>query len=151
MIEKRWEAKCSESTNLTKQWSGLSRDITKPTKWVCAQRRLRSAWASVQSDQSLRCALNGWLRTQVFFMRTAKTLIRLGGCPGWSESSLGAHSFCSFSHVAAQFIITARGHSACNPPGADPEGETNPASRNPASNPDPEYPCPVVASEGSFL
>ena len=25
-----------------------------------------------------------------FFQRTAKTLIRLGGCPGWSESSLGA-------------------------------------------------------------
>ena len=34
-------------------------------------------------------------------MRTAKTLIRLGGCPGWSESSLGAHSFCLFCHVAA--------------------------------------------------
>ena len=32
-------------------------------------------------------------------MRTAKTLIRLGGCPGWSESSLGAHSFCWFCHV----------------------------------------------------
>ena len=31
----------------------------KPTKWVCAQRRLRTAWASTQSDQSLRCALNG--------------------------------------------------------------------------------------------
>ena len=30
----------------------LSHDITKPTKWLCAQRRLRSAWASVQSDQS---------------------------------------------------------------------------------------------------
>ena len=25
-------------------------------------------------------------------MRTAKTLIRLGGCPGWSESSLGTHA-----------------------------------------------------------
>ena len=25
-------------------------------------------------------------------MRSAKTLIRLGGCPGWSESSLGAHA-----------------------------------------------------------
>ena len=25
-------------------------------------------------------------------MRTAKTLIRLGGCPGWSESLLGAHA-----------------------------------------------------------
>ena len=32
----------------------LSRDMAKPTKWVCAQRRLRSAWASAQSDQSLR-------------------------------------------------------------------------------------------------
>ena len=30
--------------------SGL---MTKPTKWPCVQRRLRSAWASVQSDQSL--------------------------------------------------------------------------------------------------
>ena len=36
-----------------------SRLVTKPTKWLCAQRRLRSAWASAQSDQSLRCALNG--------------------------------------------------------------------------------------------
>ena len=34
-------------------------------------------------------------------MRTAKTLIRLGRCPGWSESSLGAQSFCWFCHVAA--------------------------------------------------
>ena len=50
---------------------------------MCAQRRHRSAWASAQSDQSLLCA---------FFIRTAKTLIRLGGCQGWSESSLGAHA-----------------------------------------------------------
>ena len=33
----------------------LSHLVTKPTKWLCAQRRLRSAWASTQSDQSLRC------------------------------------------------------------------------------------------------
>ena len=33
----------------------LSHDMTKPTKWVCAQRRLRSAWAPAQSDQSLCC------------------------------------------------------------------------------------------------
>ena len=45
---------------------------------MCAQRRLRSAWASVQSAQSFRRALNGQSRTQAFFMRTAKTLIRLG-------------------------------------------------------------------------
>ena len=37
----------------------MSCDMTKPTMWLCAQRRLRSAWASAQSDQSLRCALNG--------------------------------------------------------------------------------------------
>ena len=30
-------------------------------------------------------------------MRTAKTLIRLGGCPGWSESSLGAEVILLFS------------------------------------------------------
>ena len=30
-----------------------------------------------------------------------RRLIRLGGCPGWSESSLGAHSFCWFCHVVA--------------------------------------------------
>ena len=31
--------------------------MTKPTKWLCAQQRLRSAWASVQSDQS---SLSAW-------------------------------------------------------------------------------------------
>ena len=30
--------------------------------------------------------------------------IRLGGCPGWSESSMGAQSLCWFYHVAAQII-----------------------------------------------
>ena len=42
----------SESNN-------LRRLMTKPTKWLCAERRLRSPWASAQSDQILRCALNG--------------------------------------------------------------------------------------------
>ena len=38
-------------------------------------------------------------------MRTAKTLIGLGGCPGWSESSLGAPSLCWFCHVAAHIVL----------------------------------------------
>ena len=42
-------------------------------------------------------------------MRTAKTLIRLGGCPGWSDSSLGAHSLCCFCHVAAHFTTLPHG------------------------------------------
>ena len=40
-------------------------------------------------------------------MRTAKTLIRLGRCPGWSKPSLGAESLCWFCHVAAQIMIKA--------------------------------------------
>ena len=40
---------------------------------ICAQRRLRSAWASVQSDQNLRRARSGKLKEQGFFMQTAKT------------------------------------------------------------------------------
>ena len=35
-------------------------------------------------------------------MRITKTLIKLGGCPSWSESSQGTHSFCWFWHVKAQ-------------------------------------------------
>ena len=45
---------------------------------LCTQWRLRSAWASAQSDQSLRCphkeTLGPWLPIQ----RKAKTMIRLG-------------------------------------------------------------------------
>ena len=33
----------------------MSRLMTKQTKWLCAQWRLRSAWESAQSDQSLHC------------------------------------------------------------------------------------------------
>ena len=81
----------------------FSRNMTKPTKWVCAQRRLRSAWASAQSDQSLRCPHEESLGSYLPIERKAETLIRLGGCPGWPESSLDAHSFCCFCHVVAHF------------------------------------------------
>ena len=59
---------------------------------MCAQRRLRSAWAFAQSDQSLRCPHEERLGPSLPIERIANTLIRLGGCPGWSESSLGAHA-----------------------------------------------------------
>ena len=32
-------------------------------------------------------------------------LIKLGRCPGWSESSLGAHSFCWFCHLVAHMCF----------------------------------------------
>ena len=82
--------------------SYVSREMTKPTKWLCAQRRLRSAWASAQSDRSLRCPHEESLGPKLPIKRTAKTLIRLCRCLGWSESLLGAQSLWLFCHVAAQ-------------------------------------------------
>ena len=78
--------------------------MSKPTKWLCVQRNSDQP-GHLPSLISLRSALDGWLRTQAFFMWTAKTLIRLGGCPGWSESLLGTHSFCWFCHVAAHIPL----------------------------------------------
>ena len=37
-------------------------------------------------------------------MWTAKTLIRLGGCPGWSKSMLGHWWFCWFCHEVAPIV-----------------------------------------------
>ena len=34
-----------------------------------------------------------------------RRLIRLGGCPGWSEYSLGAQSLCWFCHEAARILF----------------------------------------------
>ena len=68
---------------------------------MCAQRRLRSAWASAHSDQSLRSLHEEPLVAQLPIERTAKTLIRLGRCPDWPESSPGAQPHCWFCHEAA--------------------------------------------------
>ena len=80
---------------------------------MCAQRRLRSAWASAQSDQSLHCPHEESLGPGLPIECTVKTLIRLGGCPGWSESSLGTHAI---------LLVLSRGGSYSVylvPPGAD--------------------------------
>ena len=46
-----------KNSKLSHVTGNLSRLMSKPTKWVCAQPRLRSAWASSQSDQS---SLSAW-------------------------------------------------------------------------------------------
>ena len=82
----------------------VSCDTIKPTKWhvhlvktqislgirpVCSESSL-SAWRKI-----------GSLATH---WGQAKTLIRLDGCPGWSESSLGTQSFCWFWHEVAHVV-----------------------------------------------
>ena len=51
----------------------MSRDMTKPTKWLSGQRSLRSAWASAQSDQSLRCPHEERLGPWLPIKHTSKT------------------------------------------------------------------------------
>ena len=69
----------------------MSRLMTKPKKnGMCAQRRLRSAWASASLIRVFAVRLKkAWVLS--YPLSALRRLIRLGGCPGWSESSLGVH------------------------------------------------------------
>ena len=73
----RWACTYAQSCHLQTQY--ISCLVTKPTKWLWAQRRLRSAWASAQSDQNLRCPHEESLATH------------WAHSEDWSESSLGSH------------------------------------------------------------
>ena len=78
----------------------MSRLMTKPTKWLCAKRRLRSAWAFAQSDQSLRCALK-WvvkdpscLHAHSHFVGfVMRRLIYEGGGAGGKRASSGKGTY----------------------------------------------------------
>ena len=67
----------------------MSRLMTKPTKW-----HVRPAKTQISLGCPHEERLGPWLPTEC----RSKTLISLGGCPGWSESSLGTQSFCWFCH-----------------------------------------------------
>ena len=82
----------------------MSRDMTKPTKWLCTQRRLKSAWASAQSDQSSLCAQ--WVAKDSSFLHADSE--------DWSDwvdaqadlSLRWAHiPFCRFCHEVAQMYV----------------------------------------------
>ena len=63
---------------------------------MCAQPRLRSARASAQYNQSLHCPY----KKEWVFSHPLSAHRKLW-CPSWSESSLGAQSFCWFCREAA--------------------------------------------------
>ena len=62
-------------------------------------------WATTWQNKQV------WSESSLFAKRKPGPLathwahISLGGCPGWSESSMGAHSFCWFCHVVAQLYF----------------------------------------------
>ena len=72
---------------------------------MCVQQRFRSAWASALSDQTIRCPHKERLGPQLPIKCTAKSLIRLSGSPGWSESSLGAHVFLLVLSCGGSYIL----------------------------------------------
>ena len=84
----------------------------KPNKMMCAQRRLRSASASLQSDQSLRfCmkkhwALNYLLTTQWRLGSLDSMLLHADSEDSDQTGRMPGMSFCWFCHAAAQVIIT---------------------------------------------
>ena len=78
----------------------LNRPVTKPTKWPLhpAKTQISLGIRPVWSESSL-CTL--WVAKDL-------TILHAKFIPGWSESSLGAQSFCWFCRAAAHFrLITA--------------------------------------------
>ena len=75
----------------------LSQRMTKPTKWHVRPGKteislgIRPVWSDSNE-------------------RTAKTLIRLGGCPGWSEPSLGAYAILLVLSCAGSFESSLGAH-----------------------------------------
>ena len=76
----------SNSHNLTAYLSCL---MTKTNKMACTHSEDSDLPGHPPSLISLRCSHQESLCPFLPIECTANTLIRLGGCPGWSESSLG--------------------------------------------------------------
>ena len=104
-----WKVQCLASTFGRFVFKWATARLTQQND-MCTQRRLRSAWASTQSAQSLRCPHEDTLSPKLPIECTAKTLIRMGKCSGWSASSLGTQvillvlSCCGSNAVLSDYL-----------------------------------------------
>ena len=84
----------------------MSQHKTKPTKWhLCPgkdQTGQMLGCPPVWSESSL-CAQ--WIAKDKLFSCRQRRLIRLGRCPGWSESLLGAHALLLVLSCAGSIIL----------------------------------------------
>ena len=85
----------------------LSCDMTKPTKWVCTQRRLRSAWASAQSDQSLSLCAHWVAKDPSFLLAHSEDSDQTGRRPRLIWVFAG--------HTATLLVLLCRGSSLSQP------------------------------------
>ena len=127
MSRKQWRYMSRRTTKPTK-WCAPSEDSDQIfLKFGDHRTELtyKSSWATTWQNQQSECVPSEGSDQpghppsliRVFAVRMKKPwvlsyplsaqrrLIRQGGCPGWSESSLGAYSFCWFCHVVAQQTI----------------------------------------------
>ena len=77
---------------------------------MCAQRSLKSAWASAQSDQSLPCLHEERLGPELPIERKAKTLITWADAQADLSFRWAHRSFCWFCHAQAQYKFCHKGH-----------------------------------------
>ena len=91
-LSKRLSRTATIKTSVQNRNYQLSHLMTKPTKRHVhpAKTQISLGIRPVWSESWL----SAWktLGPQLPIERSVKTLIRLGGCPGWSGSSLGAHA-----------------------------------------------------------
>ena len=83
----------------------MSRSTTKPAKWNVRPGKTKiSLGICPVWSQSL---LSAWrnLRSIATHWAHCEDSDQTGGCPGWSESSPGAHSFCWFCHAGAHIVM----------------------------------------------
>ena len=72
----------------------------KTNKIACEPSQDRSAWHLPYLIRGfIVCMMKAWVLS--YPLSAQRRLIRLGGCPGWSESWLGTHLFCCFCHEMA--------------------------------------------------
>ena len=89
MYIRRWPSKCL-TAKISLLYIIVSLCMRKLTKW-CAPSEDSDQPGHPTSLISLLCPREERLGPLLPFEHIAKTLIRLGGFPGWSESSLGAY------------------------------------------------------------
>ena len=80
----------------------MSRLMSKPTKWLCTQQRLRLVWASTQSDQSSRCTQ--WVAKEPNFLHAdSKDSDQTDLSLRWAHKT-----FCWFCHEAAHMVCISK-------------------------------------------
>ena len=82
----------------------MSGDLTKPqNKCVPSEDSNLPGHPPSLIRVSAVCMKKAWVLS--YPLSAQRRLIRLGRCPGWSESSLDAHSLCCFCHVVAHMEL----------------------------------------------